>query len=87
MAVSINLGTNANPVGLTCWSANPAAQQRRPANQCAKVVLIRHSKLARTGPIRLGTARQMAVDFAENDARQRFIAERADAYPDFCRAV
>jgi len=29
----------------------------------------------------------MAVDFAENDARQRFIAKRADAYPDFRRVV
>ena len=34
----------ADKVGLTCWSANPAAQQRRPTSICQKchVVLIRH---------------------------------------------
>jgi hypothetical protein len=40
IAVSINIGANANPVGLTCWSANPAAQQRRPTTRCANVVVI-----------------------------------------------
>jgi hypothetical protein len=40
MAVPINIGTKAKPVGLTCWSANPAAQQRRPTTRCADVVVI-----------------------------------------------
>ena len=40
MAVSINSGTNADPVGLTCRSADPAAQQRRPTKRCANVVVI-----------------------------------------------
>ena len=31
----------AGQAGLTCWSATPAAQQRRP-RQCVNVVLIRH---------------------------------------------
>jgi hypothetical protein len=42
MAVSINPGTNAGPVGLTCWSADPAARQRRPTKRCANVVVICH---------------------------------------------
>jgi len=33
MAVSINSGTNAYPVGLTCWSVDPAAQQRHPTRR------------------------------------------------------
>jgi len=40
MAVPINIGTKAKPAGLTCWSANPAAQQRRPTTRCADVVVI-----------------------------------------------
>ena len=40
IVVSINIGTNAKPVGLTCWSANPAAQQRRPTTKCTNVVVI-----------------------------------------------
>jgi len=40
IAVSINSGTNADPVGLTCGSADPAAQQRRPTKRCANVVVI-----------------------------------------------
>ena len=31
-----------NPVGLTCWSAGPAARQRRPNKRCANVVVICH---------------------------------------------
>ena len=40
IVVSINIGTNAKPVGLTCWSANPAAQQRRPTTKYTNVVVI-----------------------------------------------
>jgi len=40
IAVSINSGTNADPVGLTYRSADPAAQQRRPTKRCANVVVI-----------------------------------------------
>jgi hypothetical protein len=50
MAVSINLGTSAKSVGLTCGSANPAAQQRRPATRCVNVVVIcynEHTELSR----------------------------------------
>jgi len=43
MAVSINIGTNAQSVGLTCGSANTSARQRRPTNQCVKVVVICYS--------------------------------------------
>ncbi len=32
IAVSIYIGTNVHWVGLTCWSANKAAQQRRPTD-------------------------------------------------------
>jgi hypothetical protein len=39
-AVSINSGTNADPVGLTCRSADPDAQQRRPTRRCANVIVI-----------------------------------------------
>ena len=40
MAVAINIGTTPKLVGLTCGSANPAAQQRRPAIRCADLVVI-----------------------------------------------
>jgi len=40
IAVSNHLGTSAKQVGLTCGSANPAAQQRRPTNRYAMVVVI-----------------------------------------------
>jgi hypothetical protein len=40
IAVSVNIGTKAKPVGLTCWSASPAAQQRRPTTGCPNVVVI-----------------------------------------------
>jgi hypothetical protein len=30
----------ADVAGLTCWSANPAAQQRRPTSQCVNVVCL-----------------------------------------------
>jgi hypothetical protein len=42
-AVSVNIGTKAKPVGLTCWSASPAAQQRRPTTRCPNVVVICYS--------------------------------------------
>jgi hypothetical protein len=45
MAVSINLGTSAKSVGLTCGSANPAAQQRRPTTRCVNVVVICYSAI------------------------------------------
>jgi hypothetical protein len=42
MAVSINIGTNANPVGLTCWSAKRGrSSAAHHAN--ANVVLICHN--------------------------------------------
>jgi hypothetical protein len=31
---------HAKQVGLTCWSANPAAQQRRPTTEFSDVVVI-----------------------------------------------
>ena len=34
----------ADEVGLTCWSANPAAQQRHPTNQCANLNMNCHTK-------------------------------------------
>ena len=40
IAVSVNIGTKAKPVGLTCWSASSAAQQRRPTTRCPNVVVI-----------------------------------------------
>jgi len=40
MALFNKIGTNPKPLGLTCWSVNPAAQQRRPATECANVVMI-----------------------------------------------
>jgi hypothetical protein len=52
LAVFINMGTKPDMagltlVGLTGWSATPAAQQRRPANRRASFVVICHNYLIR----------------------------------------
>ena len=55
MAVSINIGTSAKLVGLTCGSANPAAQQCRHTTQCVNLVVICHIYLGL--PVRTLTRR------------------------------
>ena len=47
MAVSINIGANANPVGLTCWSAKRRRSSAALPCPCANVVLICHINAAR----------------------------------------
>ena len=52
IAFSVNLGTKAKPVGLTGWSASPAAQQHRPTTGGPNVVVICYSGKSGTNGLR-----------------------------------